>query len=99
MTAQKLSRILAVAGALALAACDKAPPPEVVLVTAPAPEPVIPDECDPARDPAWQDLPDRDVRLSEGARNHAANKHAMARLKGLRRVCFAGLAANRRARQ
>lgn len=96
MSARKLS--WAIAAALPLAGCGTTPPPEPVLVTVTPPAPIIPDECDPARDPSWQPLPDADVRRSEGARNYRANAASMATLNGRRKVCWAGLTASRKTR-
>lgn len=78
--------------ALALGACTK-DPPEVVMVAAETPPPAIVAECDDARDPRWQELPDRDARRSDGVRQHDSNKDRMRELKALRRTCAASLAA------
>lgn len=82
--------ILVVAAALAACAKD---PPEVVLVATEAPPPAIAAECDDRRDPKWQELPDRDVRRSEGARQHDANKDGLRTLKSYRRICREALEA------
>lgn len=75
-----------------LAACSGQPPaPDVVLVTEAPPPPVVPDECDPQRDPAWRDVPDADVTQSVGARTYRANKQSMRGLSARRRICWAGL--------
>lgn len=78
--------------AAVLAGCAKEPP-EVVLVAAETPPPAIAAECDDRRDPSWQELPDRDVRRSEGARQHDANKDRVRALKSARRICRGALEA------
>ncbi len=88
----RTTRAVALLAGLALAACAK-DPPEVVLVTAETPPPAIAAECDDRRDPKWQELPDRDVKRSEGARQHDLNKDRMRTLKSHRRICREALEA------
>ena len=75
-----------------LAACDKQPPPAPVVVTVEAPAPIVAAECWSA-DPGWIEIPDADVRRSEGARNYAWNKERFADLRSARRICRKSLAA------
>jgi hypothetical protein len=79
--------------ALACAACAKEPPPEPVIVFKSPPAPSIAAECNDGSDPQWTELPDADVKRSDGARNYAANRTAFHLLKSKRRVCSASLRA------
>lgn len=84
----------AVAAAALLAGCGTPPKPETVIVTERAPPPMIPAECNSAGDPKWRDVPDDDIRRSEGARNYEQNKRSVETIAGNRRVCWAGLKAH-----
>lgn len=83
-------RAVAALAALLVVGCAKERP-EVVVVTSKPGQPAIPSECYPAGDPVWAELPDRDVRRSEGARILRINKERFADIKGYRRVCSAAL--------
>jgi len=76
--------------AIVLTGCKTAQPepPVIVHVT---PEPVrVARECLDA-DPYWQDLPDRDVTLSDGVRNYATNRASYRRILHNRAVCRASI--------
>jgi hypothetical protein len=83
--------VLVLLVALAAAACSKEPPP-VTVVSAPPVTPALPAECE-APDPAWTEVPDADIKRSTAARIWRANAQAFRTIKGLRRVCRAGLRA------
>ena len=86
------ARAMVVATGLVLGACGGPPQAPITVVQPEAPVVYLPRECTVA-DPAWQDLPDRDVRRSEGARNLAANRSAYKQMQGRRGVCRAAIGA------
>ena len=78
--------------AVFVAACGKEPPAAPVVVTLDAPAPIVAAECWSA-DPDWIEIPDADVRRSEGARNYARNKARFGDLRAARRICRKSLSA------
>lgn len=80
--------------ALTLGGCAKAPPPPVV-IAAPAAKPYMPAECDERSDPRWQQLPDADVKRSDGARAWRTNRGRYGDIQRKRRVCGKALRAGR----
>ena len=82
-------RVLSVISSIVFAGCAKEPP-QIVMVSA---EPVqihLPAECT-SRDPAWQALPDADVRRDAAARNYASNRRQYSEILGKRSVCRAAI--------
>lgn len=76
---------------LLLAGCAAPEPPRVVAMAMEPPRPALPAECR-APDPGWEPLPkDRDVTVSEAARNYRTNKTRYRALTGRRAVCRAAL--------
>jgi len=68
-------------------------PPEIVMVTAEPSPLALPAECT-SRDPAWQPLPDADVRRDAAARNYASNRRQFSEVLGKRAVCRAAITAS-----
>lgn len=76
---------------LVLAGCATTPGPVSVLASPPKPARLAP-ECTRA-DPAWAELPDRDVTQSELARLWRTNRGRYRAVIASRRVCRASVAA------
>lgn len=85
-----MKRLLALSVATILAGCapDAAP---VVTMVEPAPV-SLPSECT-SGDPAWVNLPDKDVKRSEAAKNYDTNKRQYNRVLARRSVCRAAITA------
>lgn len=85
---------LAVALALVLPGCAMSPGP--VAVTSEKLRPIrVPAECT-SSDPAWAELPDKDVRQSELARLWRTNRWRYRSIVAMRRVCRASIEAQKR---
>ena len=76
---------------LALAACAGTPPQPVIVSEPPTPIHVAPECLSP--DPAWTDLPDRDVTQSELARLWRRNRQAYRSIVAARAVCRVSIRA------
>lgn len=76
---------------LALTGCkDDRPQPPVTIVDRTPARLDIPRECWTA-DPEWLELPDREVRLKETARNYDENRSRFRAIRNARAVCRAAI--------
>lgn len=87
-----MTRLAAILAALALAGCKSEPAPAPYV---PPPPRIYAPECSSTSDPVWLNLPDRDVSLSEAARNYRENKSRYRALERLRAACRASHLAHK----